>query len=236
MHKILFCLLAFSAPAWAAGPDEPFIQPVSEKFPLPKGIHPVKLVTDYNNNVHVLAKEGLYYFTENDVVRDVRFRPLADKIPVDVTAQETHGHLYYLLADKLITNGYAGVPYVTFPAGSYDRAVVNAAGNALLSGKGKLALAENAKIQSLTAPEEGVSELFVNDGIFYALTSRALYRVAGGQLQRLHAGKDVRTVAFRDKDILLGTPAGYAPSAARTATRPWACKASCRYPPSPGSS
>ncbi|WP_423738228.1 hypothetical protein [Chitinophaga caseinilytica] len=209
MHRILFCLLAISAPAWASGPDEPFAQAVSSKYPLPKGIHPLKLVTDYNNNVHVLAKEGLYYFTENDVVRDVRFRPLADKIPVDVTAQETHGHLYYLLGDKLITNGYAGVPYVTFPAGTYDRAVVNAAGNALLSGKGKLAVAEGKNIQMLDAPEEGVRELFVNDGIFYALTPKALYRVAGKELQRLHAGKDMRTVAFRGNDILLGTPAGY---------------------------
>lgn len=201
--------MAISAPAWAAGPDEPFVQPVSSQYALPKGVHPVKLITDYNNNVHVLTKEGLYYFTENDVVRDVRFRPLADKVPVDVTAQETHGHLYYLLPDKLITNGYAGIPTVNFPAGTYDRVVVNAAGNALLSGNGKLALAEQTSIRQLHAPEEGVSELLVNDGIFYALTPRALYRVAGGQLQRLHAGKDVRTVAFRGNEILLGTPAGF---------------------------
>lgn len=209
MHKILFCLLAISAPAWASGPDEPFLQAVSEKFPLPQGIHPVKLLTDYNNTVHVLAKEGLYYLSGNDVVRDVRYRPLADKVPVDVTVQETHGHLYYLLQDKLITNGYAGIPYVTFPSGKYDRAVVNAAGNALLSGKGAMALTEGKGIQQITAPEEGVRELFIHDGIFYALTPRALYRIAGGQLQRLHAGKDVQTVAFRGTDILLGTPAGY---------------------------
>lgn len=209
MYKLICCLMALSAPAWAAGPDEPFVQAVSEKYTLPQGIHPVKLLTDYNNNVHVLAKEGFYYLAGNAVVRDVRYRPLADKIPVDVTVQETHGHLYYLLGDKLITNGYAGIPYVTLPAGTYDRAVVNASGNALLSGKGKLAVTDGKKVLPLSAPDEGVNELFVNDGIFYALSPRALYRVAGGQLHRLHAGKDVRTVAFRGNDIVLGTPAGY---------------------------
>jgi hypothetical protein len=192
-----------------ATPDQPFLQAVSVQYHVPEGLQLLKVITDYNDNVQVLTKQGFYRLSGNNLVRDIRFRPLAQRIPTDVTTQEGSGHLYYLYDDKCLTNGYAGIPYINLPAGKYNRVVVDAAGRMLLAGNGSLALASNGQLQELTPPAGNLLRMAVNNGSFFLLYPDALYRLETNKLVRIHTVKGATAMAFKGNDVLLGTPGGY---------------------------
>lgn len=202
--------------AMAAGQamDAPFRQPISQQYATPPELAQqsalVRVVTDYNDNAHVITDKGFYRVCNGALVRDRRFRPLADKIPLDVTAQEGSGHLYYLYADKWLTNGYAGVPYMTLPEkGRYNRLVVAANGQVLLAGNAGLALAENGQLKNCGTLPDPLLQLQVHNNTFYALTGKGVYRLAGTRMERLHAAENARAMAFRGEEIVIGTSNGY---------------------------
>ena len=107
------CMCSYAMAA-AQATDYPFQQPVSRQYATPPELAQqsvlARVVTDYNDNAHVITDKGFYRVSDGALVRDRRFRPLADNIPRDVKAQEGSGHQYYLYADKLLTHRYAGVP------------------------------------------------------------------------------------------------------------------------------
>src|SRR5712671_757480 len=115
-------------------PDTSFKQAISVKYNIPdtlKGSVLKKVVVDYNDIIYVLTDKGLYKVNDRDLVRDNRYTPLAQKIPVDVAIQEGRGHLYYLFEDKVLTNGYAGVFYKVLPKQKYTMMAVAEDGSVL---------------------------------------------------------------------------------------------------------
>jgi hypothetical protein len=105
--------ILFSSVA-SAEPDTLFKQAISVKYEMPeslKGVTLKKTVTDYNDIVYVLADNGLYRVFDKQVAKDIRYTPLAQKIPVDIAVQEGAKHLYYLYEDEVLTNAYAGFPF-----------------------------------------------------------------------------------------------------------------------------
>ncbi|NLR57817.1 hypothetical protein HGH93_06885 [Chitinophaga polysaccharea] len=200
--------LLLSCSAWAT-PDDPFTQAVSVKYTVPQGLHMVKVVTDYNDNVQVLTKEGFYRLSGQELVRDLRFRPLAQKIPVDVTTREGSGHLYYLYADKCLTNGYAGIPYINLPPGKFKRVAVDVNGRMLLAGDQAMAIADNGKLTSLPDIPEGVTSMEANGGEFFILTPKAVYQLKDNRFIPIHRVNNATAMAFSGQDIVLGTHHGY---------------------------
>ena len=207
------CLSAFTMAAAQQATDYSFKQPVSLQYTMPaelKGGQLKKVVTDYNDNVHVLTNRGFYRVSGNALVRDVRFRPLADKIPLDVVAQEGSGHLFYLYEDKWLTNGYAGVPYLTLPQkGRFTRLAVAADGTVLLAGATGIALARNGRLTECAAPQGTLQQIAVHNGRFYALTDKGIYRLAGEKFEQLHSVQNARAIAFRNNDVMVATGNGY---------------------------
>ncbi|MDQ0106728.1 hypothetical protein J2T02_001839 [Chitinophaga terrae (ex Kim and Jung 2007)] len=199
--------LLFSCAAYAT-PDLPFIQAVSVKYTVPAGLQMIKVITDYNDNVHVLTTQGFYRVSGNELVKDLRFRPLAQKIPVDVTTQETSGHLYYLYPDKCLTNGYAGIPYINLPTGKFNKVVVDEKGRMLLAGNNALALATGKELKDLPFVD-GIRKLQVYKGTFYLLTNNAVYRFDESRFVPVHKVKEVTDFAFKGDDIVLSTSYGY---------------------------
>ncbi|WP_343704280.1 hypothetical protein [Chitinophaga sp.] len=206
------CMSAFTMAAGQAT-DFPFHQPVSLQYAMPdelKGSVLKKVITDYNDNVHVLTDKGFYRTSGEALVRDVRFRPLAEKIPLDVTAQEGSGHLYYLYADKWLTNGYAGIPYMALPVkGRYNQLAVAANGSVLLAGPGAAALAYNGKLVNCVPPPEELEQLQVHNGRFYARTAKGIYYLDGEKFVLLQAVQQPQAMAFRNGDVIIGTRIGY---------------------------
>src|SRR4051812_24305256 len=119
MQKKIYIIIAFLFYpaifdcAIAADPDTAFTQPVSVKYRFSEDLQGgflKKVVVDNNDIVYVLSDRGLYRVNENDVVKDLLYRPLADKVPVDIATQEISGYLYYLYDSCFLTNAFAGIP------------------------------------------------------------------------------------------------------------------------------
>lgn len=114
LSVILFFITGIIDRATGQELDKPFRQAVSIKYTIPESLKDVmlkKVVADYNDVIYLLSDKGLYRISEQALVRDTRYTPLAEKIPVDICIQEGSGHLYYLYEDKALTNAYAGVHY-----------------------------------------------------------------------------------------------------------------------------
>ena len=79
-----------------------------------------KTVVDYNDVVYVLSDKELYRVNENSVVKDLRYTPLAQLMPLDITVRESTGNLYYLYNDKWLTNAHADLPYAKLPEKQYS--------------------------------------------------------------------------------------------------------------------
>ena len=195
-----------------AEPDKPFRQPVSTKYSIPeslKGAILKKVVTDYNDNVYVLTNNGVYKVNEKALVKDLRYTPLAQKIPKDIAVQEGSGHLFYLYEDKWLTNGYAGVPYKVLPKGKYNQFAVAADGSILLVGASNVSLCSNYKLTDIAKPADKILSVQVHNGIFYALSAAAVYQLSGDHFITLHKSKGLQAMAFRGDEIILGTAQGY---------------------------
>ena len=83
------------AKAASAGKDTAFKQPVSIKYQMPADLQNgmlKKTVVDYNDVAYVLSDKGLYRVNENSVVKDLRYTPLAQLTPLDITVQENTGN------------------------------------------------------------------------------------------------------------------------------------------------
>lgn len=192
--------------------DTAFKQAVSIKYRMPellKNAALKKVVTDYNDNMYVLTGKGVYRVFENSLIKDLRYTPLAEKIPVDITVQEGTGHLFYLFDDKWLTNGYAGVPYKNLPKGMYDQLAVAADGTMLLAGTNTLSFCKNYTLVQIIKPADKIIKVLVNSGIFYALSASAVYKLSGDHFITLHKGKGLQAMAFKEEDIILGTARGY---------------------------
>ena len=95
--------------------------------------------------------------------------------PVDITTQEGSGYLYYLYADRFLTNAHAGTIFAKTPENSYQTIRVNQSGFVLLAGEGKAALYKNsAKICDLKVPGDQTLRWYVNKDNFYALSRNSI--------------------------------------------------------------
>lgn len=198
----------------AADPDIPFKQAVSVKYKISailKGAELKKLVIDYNDVVYVLSDKGLYRVNGQELVKDLRYTPLSGKNPLDIAVQDGAGHLYYLYEDKVLTNGYAGVPYTILPKGKYNKFAVAADGSMLLAGdQSVIGFIRENKLSEIALPQnEQIRNVYLHDGIFYALGAQVLYRLAGDKLLHLYTSNDIKTVAFDKNEIIIGTTNGY---------------------------
>lgn len=207
----LFLLFPLAALAIPGGEPE-FLQPISIQYSLPdalKGIPLKKVVVDYNDNAYVLTGKGVFRTNEKDLVKDLRYTPIAEKIALDITIQEGGGHLFYLYEDKWLTNGYAGVPYGLLPKGKYDQLAVAADGSILFVGPAAAAFYRNGKLTDVKKAPERILFVQVYNGGFYALGANGVYQLAGDHFNILHKGNGLNAMAIRDSEIVLGTSKGY---------------------------
>lgn len=196
----------------AGEPDTSFLQPISVKYNLSqdfKGSTLKKVVIDYNNIVYVLTDKGLGRVSKNEVVTDLLYRPLAGTVPVDITTQEHTGYLYYLYDSCFLTNSYAGKVYGALPQGKFSKMAVAENGSVLLAGDNALGLFIDRKINDVPAPGEKIISIQVNDGVFYILCPKALYRLAGNKLQQIHRDSGLQACTFYKNMVVLGTSNGY---------------------------
>lgn len=194
--------------------DVPFKQATSVKYKLSDDLKDAKLqkvVVDYNQIVYLLTDKGLYRdYHENEISKDLFYRLLATKKPVDISIQEETGYLYYLYEDEFLTNAHAGTIYKHFPKGKYKKILVNAKDMVLLIGNKNAALYHRVdKISDYKLPKGKLIEAYVYNKQFYYLTNTAIYRLESGTWKLLHKGQNFSAIAFRPNEITVGTTNGY---------------------------
>lgn len=104
-------LLVFRAVA-APIPDEPFWQDMAVRIRhAPELTNAVfrKLCVDKENVVYVLTDKGVARVLDDTLALDRSYRPLAGKVPLDITTSP-EGDLYYLFEDRWLSNGRNGEP------------------------------------------------------------------------------------------------------------------------------
>ncbi len=212
--SILLLISAFSINLFAQLIDAPFKQATSNKYNLSddlKGAKLKKLVVDYNDIVYVLTDKGLYRdYNENELSKDLFYRLLAKKTPVDITVQETTGYLYYLYADEFLTNAHAGTIYKYFTKNKYQKILVNADGQVLLIGEKNATLYQRTqKIADNKLPKGELVEVYVYNKAFYYLTSDAIFRFENEKWKTIHKGENLRAITFKPNEIIVGTSNGY---------------------------
>src|SRR5690625_4072100 len=167
-----------------------FKQPVSVKFQFSdrmKNSILKKVVIDYNDRVYVLTDKALYRVTGKKITKDLLYRPLADKTPVDITTQEKTGYLYYLYKNSFLSNTQAGLPYGKIPEGVYNQIAVSSGSKILLTGPKKAALYSNmkGKIRDITLPKDSIINIQSYKGTFYALTGSGVYVLKQNHFARI---------------------------------------------------
>ena len=198
--------------AMAADADTAFSQPVSVRYHLAGEIREwvlKKVVIDYNDAVHVLTDKGLCRIHDNTIVKDLLYRPLANKIPLDITAQETSGYLYYLYDSCFLTNAYAGVPYGVLPKGKYNKFAVAADGSVFLAGEDLLGIFKHGTLTTITPPADKIISVQADRGAFYLLCANGLYTIAGNEYKLIHRGSGLNACSFFKNAVVLGTSNGY---------------------------
>ncbi|MEQ9442393.1 MAG: hypothetical protein RIG62_25360 [Cyclobacteriaceae bacterium] len=209
---LLCCFWWLTLPLSATVPDTTYRQPVSVKYTLADELASaqlMKVAVNYDDIVYVLTDQGLYRVIDDQVVRDIGYRPLADKVPVDIAIQEESGHLYYLYPDQFLTNAHAGIPYATLPEGAFSQMAVNRDGTVLIAGEKQTAVYQKDAWTSLPDLAASILSLTTNDGQFFALTEGGVYQLAGTEWKELHATEDATSMAFDGDQLMLGTHDGY---------------------------
>ncbi len=212
--KVFILISLFSMNLIGQVIDVPFKQATSVKYTLSndlEGAELKKVVVDYNDIVYVLTDKGLYRdYYENEISKDLFYRLLATKKPVDITVQESTGYLYYLYADEFLTNAHAGTIYEYFPKDAYQRILVNADDQALLLGDKKATLYQRTeKISEHKLPKGTLVEAYVYNKQFYYLTADAIYKLEGEKWQKIHEGNNLTAITFKPNEIFVGTSNGY---------------------------
>ena len=88
MKKILSCIILITLLAinfvYSQQADQPFKQAISVKYNLQetlKGSQLKKIVVDYNDIIYVLSDKGVLRVNDRELIKDLRYTPLAQKIP-----------------------------------------------------------------------------------------------------------------------------------------------------------
>ncbi|KAF5070854.1 hypothetical protein DSECCO2_217920 [anaerobic digester metagenome] len=194
--------------------DEPYVTPVSVKYrvsPGWDGTELKKVVVNGDNSVFVLTDKGVFRDFPGEIIsKDLMYSSLADKIPMDISIQEETGYLYYLYADRFLTNMHAGNICGQFPENQYIRLAVNKSGEVLLLGDRTSAVYRgNNKLSDIKLPEDRFIDLQVEAGKFYLLSPTSVYRLDNCQWSRIHRGEGITAMALAGDRIVIGTVDGY---------------------------
>lgn len=204
-------LLSLTITANGAIRDVPFKQDSSVKFSLSKELHGAafqELVIDRNGIVYLLTDRGVARLFETDVAPDRSFRPLANKRALDIA--HYRGELYYLFDDQLLSNGSAGRFRTSLPPGQYTQVAFASDGSALVAGNSGAAMVKGSQVIPVeNSGSNIVKRLFAWQNDLFAVTDNGIERLVGGKFKSLHRRADVTALAFRGRDMIVGTRNGY---------------------------
>src|SRR5699024_5300771 len=208
---ILFVFLGWTGLHGQSFKDTSFPQPVSKKYPVQgpdSDLQMKKMVIDRDENVYALTNQGLFIIIEDRLVRDRRYRPLADKNPVDISIQDGTGILYYLYGDHYLSNAHAGKPYGSFESQKYTRIAVNERGEILLAGETHVAV-DTKQGRETGSLDESIKEAKSYGDDFFLLTSMGIYRYQEGKAWQVVRDAHILDWVFDGDTLFISNDKGY---------------------------
>jgi hypothetical protein len=203
--------LGLASNGFPAVKDLPFRQETSVKYALAPELHDAvfeKVLLDWNGIVYVLTRQGAARLFDSTLALDRSFRPLAGRKPLDLTVHR--GQVYYLYPDELLSNGSAGKFQVELPPGKYERVAFAGDGTGLLAGNSGPALVKNNQVVPLVAPStNAITRVFAWQNDLFVMDGTTIFRLANGRFVPLHRAPDATTLAFRGREMIVGTTNGY---------------------------
>lgn len=190
--------------------DDLYPQPFSRKYTLGTAdadLSIKKIETDRDQNIYALTNKGVYIVIEDQLVKDRRYRPLMDLVPVDITIQSETGILYYLYEDHFLTNAHAGVIYEEISAGEYDKIAVAANGKVLVAGEKQfLVFSEDYATEGREA--EKIFEIKSSANDFYIHTEYGISKYGDGRFEQVVSTDDVLSWTVGDGKLFIGSSQG----------------------------
>jgi hypothetical protein len=192
---LISLVLAPALPAAAqGGSDTPYLAPVSLQYPAAAATGAVlqKVVVDQDGNPHVLTDEGMLRLEGGELVPDLLYRPLAGKRPLDVTASDVTGNLYYLYDSCFLSNAEAGMHGRALPPGLYDHIAVAASGEVLVTGHGRVTLYRDGRARPVAFDGGPVRCVKTSRDVFYLATDSAVYSLSNDGVRPLCRASGLR--------------------------------------------
>lgn len=208
---VLSAGLLLSDGARSAIPDSPFAQAVAVRFAASTellGAAFGRLAVDNDGIAYVLSERGLARVFEDRLAPDLGFRPLAGRLPRDITLRL--GKLHYLFDDHWLSNSRGGQPFGRLPSGVYSQMAVAGDGSVLFSGSTNLARQRGDQLTVLPMPTTSpITRIYGAAEGFFVLNGAGIHRVGAGEVEMFHRAQELTAVALRGSELVVGTRKGY---------------------------
>lgn len=191
-------------------PDTTYMQIASQKFEFREGKAQSgdQLVIDRDDNVYVLTGDGFYILLAGELVPNRQYRPLQDKIPMDISLQDGSGELYYLYPDHYLSNTHAGNPYGDLESGKFTHIAVNEEGDVLLTGGQEFVMIREG---SATTGREAtpIEEVKASGSDFYIKTRFGISLYQDGRFDSVINDSKITSWTLSPEGLYVGIPDGY---------------------------
>ena len=191
-------------------PDTTYMQLTSQKFEFRDGKAQSgdKLIIDRDDNVYVLTDDGFFILLAGELVPNRQYRPLQDKIPIDISLQAESGELYYLYPDHYLSNTHAGNPFGDLESGKFTHIAINTEGDILLTGGQEFAMIRDG---STTTGREAttIEDVQASGSDFYIQTRFGISRYQDGRFDSVINDSKITSWTLSPEALYVGTPAGY---------------------------
>src|SRR6266511_120342 len=207
---LIWCV-GFTINGFSASKDLPFKQDAAVPYSLSPELRAArfdKALIDRNGILYVLSDLGVARAFGTTLALDKSFRPLTGKKPLDIALHR--GQIYYLYPDELISNGAAGKFRVGLAPGKFERIAFTEDGTGLLAGRSDIALVKNSQLSALGAPATNVITRIVSaQNDLFVIDTDTIHRLIGGRLTAFHRAPNLSAIAFRGREMIVGTTNGY---------------------------
>ncbi len=193
--------------------EEPFLQETAVRFEHAselEGARYLRLAISGDGIVYVLTDRGVARLFGQTLAMDHSFRPLSSIPILDLAVHD--GEVFYLLEDRFLSNGRAGLDLIRLPASRWKRAARHSSNACAVWNELDLGIipGDGSSPALLRAPAP-IRQVIPAAAGWWVLTDTQILETDGRSLSTFHLGQDLTAIASSPNALLAGTRNGYYP-------------------------
>ncbi|HOX00904.1 MAG TPA: hypothetical protein P5555_00090 [Candidatus Paceibacterota bacterium] len=191
--------------------EEPFLQETAVRFEHASelaGARYLRLAISRDGIAYVLTDRGVARLFGQTLAMDHSFRPLSSIPTLDLAVHD--GEVFYLLEDRFLSNGRAGLDLIRLPASRWKRAAWHSSNGCAVWNELDLGIipGDGGSPALLRAPAP-VRQVIRGGSGWWVLTDTEILQTDGRSLSSFHSGRDLTAIASSPNALLAGTRHGY---------------------------